>query len=69
MIRYLNETEIYANNHKMKINTSKTKAMLFNSSHKFDFLPNLEFSNYQTLEVVEELRSRGVEEVLLYPVI
>ena len=34
--------------------------MLFNSSKKYDFLPELKFSNGKPLEVVEEVRLLGV---------
>ena len=52
MRKHLNETETYATTNNMKINTNKTKAMLFNSSRKFDYLPDLEFSNKNKLEIV-----------------
>ena len=56
----LTETETYAMKHRRKINETKTKAMLFNSTKKFDFMPQLRFTNGHTLEVVEEYRLLGV---------
>ena len=44
----------------MKINGEKSKAILFNLARKYDFFPNLELDNGDTLEVVEELKLLGV---------
>ena len=44
----------------MKVNSDKSKVMLFNSSVKYDFFPNLELENDDTLEVVKELELLGV---------
>ena len=49
----------YTNDHEMKINDSKTKAILFNNAVKSDFFPNLTL-NDTPLEVVEEIRLLGV---------
>ena len=49
----------YTNEHEMKINDSKTKAILFNNAVKSDFFPNLTL-NDTPLEVVEEIRLLGV---------
>ena len=50
----------YSNSHQMKINHSKTKAILFNTSRKFDFLPELTIGGGDNLEVVEEVKLLGV---------
>ena len=39
----------------MVINSDKTKAMLFNPGVNYDFLPQIETSTGETLEVVEEI--------------
>ena len=44
----------------MKINGSKCKIMLFNRSRKYDFMPNVKFSENQSGEVVEEMKLLGV---------
>ena len=43
----------YAAEHKMLINQTKSKVMLFNTSQKYDFLPSIQFDSSCTLEVVE----------------
>ena len=35
----VHQLELYFNEHKMKINSKKTKAMIFNSRMKTDFMP------------------------------
>ena len=56
---FLNDLMKYTNEHEMKINDSKTKAILFNNAVKSDFFPNLTL-NDTPLEVVEEIRLLGV---------
>ena len=56
---FLNDLMKYTNDHEMKINDSKTKAILFNNAVKSDFFPNLTL-NDTPLEVVEEIRLLGV---------
>ena len=43
----------------MKINTDKTKLMLFNPSKKIDFCPEFEIER-KCLEIVEEAKLLGV---------
>ena len=50
----------YANTNGMKINSTKSKVMIFNRSKKFDFMPEIEFSEGQVGEVVEEMKLLGV---------
>ena len=46
----------------MKINESKTKILLFNTSHNFDFPPELSLQSSSTfLEVVEHTRLLGIQ--------
>ena len=52
--------EKYTFEKSMKINTKKTNVMVFNSSRTLDFLPKLQISENQDLEVVEEQRLLGV---------
>ena len=40
----------------MKINTKKTKVITFNKSRRFDFPPEVKFSNNQFLEVISETK-------------
>ena len=56
----LKELGEYAQNHQMKVNSNKSKVILFNSARKYDFFPNLGFENEDNLEVVEELKLLGV---------
>ena len=57
-----NDVMTYADNHQIKLNTSKTKVILFNKATKYDFQPNLTIVQSQTqLEVVEEIRMLGVQ--------
>ena len=48
----LDQLTAYSQEHQMKINCKKTKAILFNSSRNNDFLPKLTIENNQELEVV-----------------
>ena len=38
----------------MKINEKKSKVMIFNTSKKFDFPPEMSFKSGEVLEYVEE---------------
>ena len=40
----------------MKINKTKTKAMIFNKSRKWDFPPELEFKDGTKIEVISETK-------------
>ena len=57
---YLDDTEKFTMENKMKVNPKKTKVISFNKSRKFDYPPEVHFSNNQTLEVVSELKLVGV---------
>ena len=47
--------------HKMKINSDKSKCMLFNSAKKFDFKHELYFDNSDQIKIVENTKLLGVE--------
>ena len=55
----LGELAAYANVNEMKINQDKSKVMLFNTSHKNDFSPELEIDGV-VLELVEKMKLLGV---------
>ena len=55
----LDDIEHYASTNLMKINSSKTKAILFNPCKQLDFAPKLTLGG-QELEVVEKVRLLGV---------
>lgn len=55
----LNKLSEYASTNKMKINTDKTKIMLFNNSKQRDFQPMIQLEGCQ-LEVVEQMKLLGV---------
>ena len=44
----------------MRINTDKTKVVLFNTARKYDFMPQLTIDGTSLLEVVEEFRLLGL---------
>ena len=44
----------------MKINEEKSKIMIFNASKKYDFPPELEFSDGTHLEVITQVKLLGV---------
>ena len=57
----MNDLVTYTKNHQMKLNTSKTKVILFNKATKYDFHPKLTLQGEQNhLEVVEEIHLLGV---------
>ena len=49
----------YTDEHKMKINHTKTKVMLFSKMKKFDFQPELQLFQTENIEVVEEMKIVG----------
>ena len=55
--RYL---QAYCGKHKLKINSKKTKAMLFNSKTNIDFMPRLFLQDGSSVEVVEEFKLLGI---------
>ena len=50
----------YCEENQMRINTDKTKAVLFNTARKYDFMPQLTIDGTNPLEVVEEFRLLGL---------
>ena len=44
----------------MRINAKKSKVILFNKSRKWDFPPEVSFSDNVSLEVVSEMKLVGV---------
>ena len=54
------EVRIFAKDHEMVLNSSKTKIMLFNKSSKWDFMPEICISEGQNLDVVEEFKILGL---------
>ena len=56
----VNEILQYAQDCKMKINSSESKTMLFNRSRKSDFMPELMISGDDYAEVVESMKLLGV---------
>ena len=53
---YLDDTEEFTVQNRMKINAKKTKVISFNKSRKFDFPPEVQFSDQQNLVVVSNLK-------------
>ena len=56
----LTDIKIYTHSNEMKLNTAKTKVILFNRSRNYDFLPECYFEEGENLEVVEEIKLLGV---------
>ena len=56
--QYLNEINKWSNEHMMKINKKKTKAMLFNFTHNFQFTTNLCLEDEQ-IEIVQKMKILG----------
>ena len=57
---YLDDTEDFTRSNLMKINSKKSKIMLFSKSRKWDFPPEVGFSNGANLELVSEMKLVGV---------
>ena len=57
---YLNDAEKFTKDNKMIINPTKSKVMLFNKSRKWDFPPELSFSDRTNLEYVSKMKLVGV---------
>ena len=51
---------VFTDDNKMKINFKKTKIIPFNTTKKYDFLPQLHFPGSEPLEVIYETRLLGV---------
>ena len=56
----VNRLKLYAKSNGMIINEEKTKVMLFNRARKIDFLPYIEISQGNQIEVVDEIKSLGI---------
>ena len=56
----MNTVAEYTTNQKMKVNSEKSKVMLFNSSKKYDFMPQLSIEPGHNLELVESCKLLGV---------
>ena len=50
----------YCKEHQMKLNSQKTKVILFNNARNYDFMPRCSIGEDEALEVVEEIRLLGV---------
>ena len=57
---YLDDTEQFTRDNKMKINSTKSKIILFNKSRKWTFPPEVSFSDDINLEYVSEFKLVGV---------
>ena len=57
----LDEIVAYTQEHQMKINKDKTKAILFNNAVKNDFHPTLTLGGEIQIEVLEEIKLLGVK--------
>ena len=60
MQQEVDKLKIYAKENGMKINKDKTKVMLFNRATKTDFMPKLELTEGNPIEVVEEMKLLGI---------
>ena len=60
MQQNLIKLEDFTKDNLMKINEKKSKIMIFNKSKKYDFPPELSFSNKETLECLEDTRLLGI---------
>ena len=59
MQEQINQLCNYANENEMRVNSGKTKTMLFNTAKNWDFLPQIQVDG-TNLEVVEEYKLLGV---------
>ena len=57
---YLNDTELFAKKNNMVINKQKTKVISFTKSKKWDFPPELDFSDGTRIENISETMLLGV---------
>ena len=57
---FVNDTEQFVSENKMVINKTKTKVMLFNKSRKWDFPPEVKFSDNSNIEYISETKLVGV---------
>ena len=56
----MKDTELFTHENKMVINTNKTKIMKFSRSRKWDFPPELKFSNGTQIDSISETKLVGV---------
>ena len=61
IIPLLEENKQYTFSHIMKINSDKSKCMIFNTARKFDFKPELYFNRDEVIKLVESTKLLGVE--------
>ena len=59
MYNQLEKVQEYARNHEMKIDFSKTKFMLFNTTVNYDFVPQYRAGDNE-LETTEEMKLLGI---------
>ena len=60
MQQHFNDLMKHANKHKMLINENKSKVMLFNQAHNYDFIPSIETDNGTLLQTVDKIRLLGL---------
>ena len=61
IINQIEKLEGFVDEHQMRINSDKTKVMLFNTSTARDFMPRVNIGNSdQNLEVVDQLKLLGI---------
>ena len=58
--KQLTKIEEFTHKNQMKINSSKSKIMIFNKSKKYDFPPEFSFQNGENLDVVNETKLLGL---------
>ena len=58
--KQLRKVECFTIKNQMKINSSKSKIMIFNKSKKYDFPPEFSFQNGELLEVLNETKLLGL---------
>ena len=58
--KQLERIEDFTEKNQMKINTSKSKVMVFNKSRNLDFPPEIAFKNGELLECIETTKLLGV---------
>ena len=61
IIPLLNDILEYTRKNKMKINSDKSKVILFNSAKKSDFKPSLTFDNSENVTIVESTSLLGIQ--------
>ena len=58
--RELSRIVSYCNENEMRINTDKTKVMMFSNSRKYDYMPQLSVDDSNELQVVEKYKLLGI---------